>query len=40
MGEGEKASDHWAKALKETSDDKVKSESQKRLDEAKSKAKK
>ncbi|MFN0087450.1 MAG: tetratricopeptide repeat protein [Blastocatellia bacterium] len=40
MGDVEKAIDHWNKALKETSDDKIKSESQKRLDEAKSREKK
>jgi hypothetical protein len=34
-GETDKAIDNWTKALKETSDEKIKSEAQKRLDEAK-----
>lgn len=34
-GELDKAVDNWTKALKETSDDKIKSDAQKRLDEAK-----
>jgi hypothetical protein len=35
MGEQDKAVEHWTKANKETSDEKIKSETQKRLDEAK-----
>jgi hypothetical protein len=34
-GEIDKAVDNWTKAIKETSDEKIKSEAQKRLDEAK-----
>jgi hypothetical protein len=34
-GELDKAVDNWTKAVKETSDEKIKSEAQKRLDEAK-----
>jgi lipopolysaccharide biosynthesis regulator YciM len=36
MGDWDKAVEYWTNALKETSDEKIKSESQKRLDEAKS----
>ncbi|MCG3159768.1 MAG: hypothetical protein JMDDDDMK_00788 [Acidobacteria bacterium] len=36
MGDWDKAVQHWTNALKETSDEKIKSEAQKRLDEAKS----
>jgi hypothetical protein len=39
MGDSNKAVDHWTKALKETSDEKIKSEAQKRLDEAKGQGK-
>ncbi len=40
MGDGDKAVEYWEKALKETSDDRIKSDAQKRLDEARNKAKK
>ena len=39
MGDSDKAVDNWTKALKETSDEKIKEEAQKRLDEAKSQGK-
>jgi tetratricopeptide (TPR) repeat protein len=35
IGNIDKAVDHWSRAVKETSDEKIKSEAQKRLDEAK-----
>jgi len=38
-GDWEKAVENWTKAAKETSDEKIKSETQKRLDEAKSQGK-
>jgi hypothetical protein len=36
MGDIDKAVEYWTKAAKETSDEKIKSETQKRLGEAKS----
>jgi hypothetical protein len=39
IGDQDKAIDNWTKALKETSDEKIKSEAQKRLDEAKGQSK-
>jgi hypothetical protein len=39
MGDQDKAIEFWTKALKETSDEKIKSEAQKRLDEAKGQSK-
>lgn len=39
-GEADKAVEFWTKAAKETSDEKIKSETQKRLDEAQTKQKK
>jgi hypothetical protein len=39
MGDQDKATEFWTKALKETSDEKIKSEAQKRLDEAKGQSK-
>src|SRR5262249_14791352 len=39
MGDSDKAVENWTKAVKETSDEKIKSEAQKRLDEAKSQSK-
>jgi hypothetical protein len=39
MGESGKAVDHWTKALKETSDEKIKVDAQKRLDETKAQGK-
>ena len=40
MGDLDKASENWNKAVKEDSDEKVKAEAQKRLDESKTKDKK
>lgn len=39
MGDWDKAVEHWTSAMNETSDEKIKSEAQKRLDEAKSQSK-
>ncbi|MGH9934934.1 MAG: tetratricopeptide repeat protein [Blastocatellia bacterium] len=39
VGDLDKAVENWTKAAKETSDEKIKSETQKRLDEAKSQSK-
>jgi tetratricopeptide (TPR) repeat protein len=40
MGDLDKAAEYWDKAVKENSDEKIKSEAQKRLDESKNKDKK
>ncbi len=40
MGDLDKAVENWTKAAKETSDEKIKSETQKRLDEAKNRTQK
>jgi Tfp pilus assembly protein PilF len=40
MGDLDKASEYWNKAVKEDSDEKIKAEAQKRLDESKTKDKK